>query len=540
MAEERTELSIEGMSCASCVARVERIAERLDGVAEASVSLATERASVRYDPAQVSAERIAEAITRGGFQATPHRDDEAAAASRDHQLGVLWRDLWLAAGLTVPLVAVSMVPMAWPALDQAMMAALPQRGWWWIELILATPVLLGAGRRFFIQGWPALRRLTPEMNTLVMLGASAAWLYSTVMLLAPDLFPEETRGVYFEAVGVIVTLVLVGRYLEHKSRGRASEAIQRLLALQVPSARVRRGGEEREVQVGEVQAGDRVAVRPGERIPVDGRIVEGSSYVDESMVTGEPLPATRGVGDEVVGGTVNRTGAFAFEATRVGGDTVLGQIVHMVEQAQASKPPIQSLVDRIAGVVVWGAIGIALVAAIVWLALGLGLDRALVVAASVLLIACPCAMGLATPMAIMVGTGRGAEQGILFRHGSAFQASAHIDTVVLDKTGTLTEGQPTVTELAPAAGQDEASLLALAGAVELYSEHPLGEAVAGAARQRGLTLAEAEGFEAVPGYGVQARVNGADVAVGARRYMDRRGVALEPSLRRGGRLCMSP
>ncbi|MFP4129746.1 MAG: heavy metal translocating P-type ATPase [Halorhodospira sp.] len=530
MADERAEFSIDGMSCASCVARVERLATRLGGVSEASVSLATERATVAYDPAQVSPEAIAEAIGKGGFRATPRKSDEEQAAGRDRELEGLWRDLLLAAALTVPLVAIAMGPMLWPGLAGALEALLPERGWQAVEWLLATPVLAWAGRRFFAHGAPALWRLTPEMNTLVMLGASAAWLYSTAVLAAPGLFPEQARGVYFEAVGVIVTLVLVGRYLELKSRGRASEAIQRLMALQVPTARVERDGAEVEVPVAEVQPGERVVVRPGERLPVDGEVVEGSSYVDESMVTGEPVPAARGVGDEVVGGTVNRSGAFIFRATRVGGDTVLGQIVRMVEGAQASKPPIQSIVDRIAGLVVWGAIAIALTAVALWTALGAGIDHALVVGASVLLIACPCAMGLATPMAIMVGTGRGAEQGILFRHGAAFQASAGIDTVVLDKTGTLTEGQPALTDLEPWGGWQADALLARAAAVEARSEHPLGEAVAAAARERGLGLAQAEGFEAVPGYGVHARVDGAAVAVGARRYMDRLGVAIDPYL----------
>ncbi|ABM62949.1 heavy metal translocating P-type ATPase [Halorhodospira halophila] len=528
MAEARIELSVEGMSCASCVARVERIAGRLPGVTEASVSLATERATIAYDPAQVSPAAIAEALTRGGFRASPRKSDEEAAAGRDRELSDLWRDLVIAATLTIPLVLVAMGPMLWPALADAMAALAPERAWLWVEWALATPVLGWAGRRFFIHGLPALRRLAPEMNTLVMLGTSAAWCYSTTVLIAPGLFPEGARGVYFEAIGVIITLVLVGRYLELKSRGRASQAIQRLMALQVPTARVERDGVVSEVAVEEVRPGERVLVRPGERVPVDGEVVEGSSYIDESMVTGEPVPVGRGAGDEVIGGTINGSGAFSFRATRVGGDTVLGQIVRMVEGAQASKPPIQSLVDRVAGVVVWGAIFLALSAVVLWTALGFGIDHALVVAAAVLLIACPCAMGLATPMAIMVGTGRGAEQGILFRRGAAFQASAGIDTVVLDKTGTLTEGRPALTELVPRGGWQYDEVLARAAAVEAHSEHPLGEAVVAAARERGLAVPAAEGVEAVAGFGIRGRVAGADVAIGARRYMETLGAAIEP------------
>ncbi len=526
------ELALEGMSCASCVARVERIAGRLPGVLEVSVSLATERARVRYVPGVADMARVAEAITRGGFPARPMETVAADHNPRERELQGLRRDLRIAAALTIPLVMVAMGPMVWPGMGRAMEALLPAQGWLWVEWLLATPVLAWAGRRFFAHGFPALRRGAPEMNSLVMLGASSAWLYSSFVLLTPHLFPEAARGVYFEAVGVIVTLILLGRTLELKSRGRASDAIRRLLALQVPTARVVRDGVEAEVAVESLRPGDRVVVRPGERIPVDGVVREGSSYVDESMITGEPVPVARGGGDEVVGGTMNRTGAFVFEATRTGADTVLGRIVRMVEAAQASKPPIQALVDRIAGVVVWGAIGVALLAVTVWLLAGAGVEHALVVAASVLLIACPCAMGLATPMAIMVGTGRGAEQGILFRRGAAFQACAGVDTVMLDKTGTLTEGRPELTELEPVAGWERETVLRLAAAVEARSEHPLAEAITAAAGRTGDGLPAVDGFEAEPGHGVCGQVEGRTVAVGARRYMERLGAPVDDALRR--------
>lgn len=520
MAEQRLDLAVEGMTCASCVARVERLATRLEGVSSASVSLATERATVGFDPDQVTAEQIVQAIGKGGFQATPRQEADDDLPDSSHELHSLWRDLWLAAGLALPLVVAAMGPMLLPGLDAAMARLLDERGWWWLEWLLATPILFWAGRRFFIRGAPALVRLHPEMNSLVMLGASAAWLYSTAVLVWPELFPEQARGVYFEAVGVIITLVLVGRYYELKSRGEASQAIRRLLELQAPSARVVRQGGEVEVAIGQVVGGDQVVVRPGERLPVDGQIVAGSSYVDESMVTGEPVPVARGVGDEVIGGTINRSGAFTFSATRVGGETVLGQIVRMVEGAQASKPPIQSLVDRIAGWVVWTAIACAIAAAVIWSWAGFGLDHALMVAAAVLLIACPCAMGLATPMAIMVGTGRGAEQGILFRRGAAFQAAAGIDTVVMDKTGTLTVGRPALTDIEAAEGFIADDVLAQAAAVESRSEHPLAEAVVTAAHARSLGGAEVEDFAALPGYGVQGRVDAEQVLVGARRLLD--------------------
>ncbi|BAU56946.1 lead [Halorhodospira halochloris] len=520
MAEQSLELVIEGMTCASCVARVERMATRLPGVHSASVSLPTERATISFDPAQVDSEQIIEAISKGGFKATVRRDQERSMPDSARELGSLWRDLWLAVALTIPLVAVAMGPMLLPGLDSAMQQVLAERSWLWVEWLLVTPVLLWAGRRFFARGAPALLRLHPEMNSLVMLGTSAAWLYSTTVLLWPELFPEQARGVYFEAVGVIITLVLVGRYFELKSRGQASQAIRRLLELQVPSARVIRQGREEEVEVKRLEPGDQVVVRPGERLPVDGRIIEGSSYIDESMVTGEPVPVARGVGDEVVGGTVNRSGSFTFAASRVGADTVLGQIVRMVEGAQASKPPIQSLVDRVAGWVVWAAIALAIGAALSWSLLGFGIDHALVVAAAVLLIACPCAMGLATPMAIMVGTGRGAEQGILFRRGAAFQASAGVNVVVMDKTGTLTVGRPVLTDIEPADGFMADDVLVQAAAVEGRSEHPLAEAIVAAAHARNLGVAEVADFAAVPGYGVQGKVDGEEIVVGARRFLN--------------------
>ncbi len=532
VATAEVELALEGMSCASCVARVERLARRLAGVAEVSVSLATERARVRYLPGVTDLEEIAGVITKGGFPARPMEQVEGEHDPRSLELQGLKRDLRIAAALTIPLVAVAMGPMLWPGLERAMEAVMPARYWLWVEWLLATPVLAWAGRRFFRHGFPALRRGAPEMNSLVMLGASSAWLYSTFVLVTPGLFPEAARGVYFEAVGVIITLILLGRNLELKSRGRASDAIRRLLALQVPTARVVRDSVESEVEVESLRPGDRVVVKPGERIPVDGVVREGSSYVDESMITGEPVPVAREAGDEVVGGTMNRTGAFVFEATRTGADTVLGQIVRMVEAAQASKPPIQALVDRIAGVVVWGAIGVAALAVVVWLAVGAGVEHALVVAAAVLLIACPCAMGLATPMAIMVGTGRGAEQGILFRRGAAFQVCAGIDTVMLDKTGTLTEGRPQLTELEPAGTWTRDDVLRLAAAVEARSEHPLAEAVVAAAERAGLELPPVEAFEAEPGHGVRGVVEGRRIIVGARRYLDRREVPVADAVQR--------
>jgi len=360
------------------------------------------------------------------------------------------------------------------------------------------------------------------------LGAGAAWLYSTAVLLFPNLLPEAGHGVYYEAVGVIVTLILVGRYFETKSRGHASDAIRALLRLRAETARVLRDGVEQDLPVEAVVPGDVLVVRPGDRVPVDGVIESGSSYIDESMISGESVPVAKQAGDEVIGATVNSTGSFQMRVTRVGEDAVLGRIVSMVESAQASKPPIQALVDRIAGWVGWLAIGIALLAGLVWLTVGSGPSYALVVVASVLLIACPCAMGLATPMAIMVGSGRGAENGILFRRGAAFQSMAELDAVLIDKTGTLTEGAHALTDIRVRdSGWDEAGVLRIAAAAELGSEHPIGQALVAAARERGLTLPAAEGFVAEPGLGVRARVEEREVKVGADRYLRKLGISEE-------------
>lgn len=517
-----TRLTVEEMTCASCVGRVERILKRVPGVLDASVNLATHEARVTHLSGAVTPEAMARAVSEAGYPAHPVLADTPARERPDDSAEQKKR-LLIAAALTLPVVAIAMGPMLIPGAGAAMERVLPTTLWRWLEFILVTPVLFYAGRGFFRHGWPALRRGAPDMNSLVMLGAGSAWLYSTVVLLAPGLFPEAARGVYFEAVGVIVTLILMGRFFEHRARGQASDAMRHLLSLQAKTARVSRDGVEREIDAAEVMPGDLVVVRPGERVPVDGEITEGTSYLDESMVTGEPIPAGKGPGDRVVGGTINQHGGLTFQATQVGEDTLLGQIARMVAEAQGSKPPIQALVDRIAGVVVWAAIGIAVVAALVWGLFGPALNYALVVAASVLLIACPCAMGLATPMAIMVGAGKGAERGVLFRRGAAFQTISRVDTVVLDKTGTLTQGKPELTDFRPLDG-DRDTLLSLVAALESRAEHPIAHAVTTAAREAGLTFPEVHDFQATPGYGVSGRLGDRRVAVGARRYMDSLGL----------------
>ncbi|PWG62572.1 heavy metal translocating P-type ATPase [Spiribacter halobius] len=524
--EAETVLAIQGMTCGGCVSRVERALAATPGVLEASVNLALGQARVRHLAGAVSADGLARAVHDAGYTARPHEATEAdaEAGAEDGELAALRRRVRWAAALTLPLVLVAMGRHL-PGSGDFLLGLMSGRAWMLVELLLVTPVLFGAGGQFYRQGWAELRHRAPGMSSLVMIGASAAWGYSLLALLVPGIFPPGTAASYFEAAGVIVTLILVGRYLEHRARGRTSEAIRRLLRLQAHTARVVRNGEPVEVPLAEVVAGDQVVVRPGERVPVDGEVLEGASRVDESMISGEPVPVAKGVGDELVGGTVNRNGSLTFRVTRTGDDTVLARIIQLVERAQAEKPPIQQLADRIAGVFVPIVMLVALATFAAWLTVGPepALSYAFVAAVSVLLIACPCAMGLATPTAVMVATGKGAEAGVLFRRGAALETLAGADTVVLDKTGTLTAGEPRLTDLeVPAGAEDEA--LALIAAVEARSEHPVAEAIVAAARERGLALAPVSDFDAVAGYGVEGRVDGRWVHVGAEHYMTWLGV----------------
>ena len=525
MTQTTETLRVEGMTCASCVGHVEKALARLDGVSQASVNLATERVTVEFMPQRIGLAEIAAAIRNAGYGAVAVTagDDRGALeqAAREKELSRLKKSLVMAAILTTPLLLLEMVPMMVPAVHHWLNSLIATQTLWYVFFLLATTVQFGPGWRFYRTGWAALRRASPDMNTLVMLGTSAAYGYSVVATFMPGLLPAGSLHVYYEASAVIITLVLAGKFMETLAKGRTSEAIRKLISLQPKTARVLRAGQEVEVPLAEVRVGDVIRVRPGERVPVDGEVIEGTSYIDESMITGEPLPVEKAAGAEVIGGTVNSAGTFLFEVIRVEEDSVLAQIIRTVEQAQATKPQIQALVDKVVAVFVPVVLVLAALTFGAWFLFGPqpALTAALVAAVSVLIIACPCAMGLATPTSIMVGTGKAAEMGVLFRKGEALQTLQEAEVVALDKTGTLTEGRPTLTDLVTSKGFDEAEVLQLTAAVEHRSEHPIARAIVEAARDRNLALLDVTDFEVLPGFGVNAIVGGRHVAVGADRYM---------------------
>ncbi len=521
-------LALEGMSCASCVGRVEKALLAVPGVISAAVNLATERAHVEVAMGAVDAQTLEQAVAAAGYGARAISETGAPEIEdrREHEAQSLRNAAILAGVLTLPLFVLEMGSHFMPAVHMFIMNTIGMQTNAYLQFVLASVVLFGPGRRFLVTGFPNLLRGAPDMNALVALGTSAAWGYSTVATFLPGVLPAGTVNVYFEAAAVIITLVLVGRYLEARAKGRASLAIKHLIGLQPRTARVRLDGAVHEVDIARVRPGDVIEIRPGERLPVDGVVIEGSSFVDESMITGEPMPVEKSRDATVTGGTINTTGALAFRATRTGRDTVLARIIAMVEAAQGAKLPIQALVDRVTGVFVPIVIAMAILTFGVWLVFGPSpqLSFALVNAVAVLIIACPCAMGLATPTSIMVGTGRGAVLGVLFRKGEALQALQKVDVVAFDKTGTLTEGQPKVTDFVVAEGFDAAQVLALVASVEQASEHPIASAIVRKAGEQGAVLTPVSGFAALPGLGVTGQVEGRKIAIGADRAMAGAGV----------------
>jgi len=505
-------------------------ARAVPGVTDASVNLATERATVR---GMVDAQHLIEAVSAAGYQArsidtTAQAFDDASVRKNEEQ-SRLKRDFILALVLSVPVFVLEMGSHLIPGMHRWVDATIGMQQSWYLQFVLTLAVLVIPGRRFYQQGFPALSRLAPDMNSLVAVGTLAAFGYSVVATFAPSLLPTGTVNVYYEAAAVIVTLILMGRYLEARAKGRTSQAIKRLVGLQAKVAHVHRNGRTIDIPVSDVVTGDIVEVRPGQRVPVDGEVIEGRSFVDESMITGEPIPVEKASGSSVVGGTVNQQGALTLRATAVGADTMLAQIIRMVEQAQGAKLPIQAVVDKVTLWFVPAVMLAALVTFLVWLVFGPSpaLTFALVNAVAVLIIACPCAMGLATPTSIMVGTGRGAEMGVLFRQGEALQQLKNVKVVAVDKTGTLTEGRPSLTDLEIAAGFDREEVLAMIAGVESRSEHPIARAIVEAARAGGVDVPAASEFQSATGMGVHAVVDGVRVEIGASGYMRELGLSVD-------------
>ncbi len=575
---ERCDLPLLGMHCAACAARIEKALNKAPGVQRAGVNYATARATVHYDPHSTDLQQLRDVVKKAGYdaivpQSPPQRraDDahgaatvepesmaQAEAQARENEYRRQKRQFVTALALTIPVAFLSMAGHLVPALQPLVNF----RGRAWVELALTTPVLFWAGREFFVGAWTSAQHRAADMNTLIAVGTFAAYAYSFVATVAPHLLASASShqssmagmnmsgpSVYYEVAAMVVTLILMGNVLQARANSRTSGAIKALMGLQPKTARVQRDGQEQDIPIAEVLVGDIVLVRPGEKVPVDGAVLDGASSVDESMLTGEPLPVQKTAGDVVIGATLNKTGAFRLRATKVGHDTVLQQIVRLVQEAQGSKAPIQRLADRVSGVFVPIVICLAIATFVIWFNVAPVENRltmALITFVSVLIIACPCALGLATPTAIMVGTGRGAQSGVLIKGGAALETAHKVTTIVLDKTGTITQGQPAVTDIwvndergmmndEPTSNRADiphsafriphSELLRLAASAERGSEHPLGEAIVRSAHERGLKLSQPQSFNAVAGHGIEATVDGRRALLGNARLMRERGLA---------------
>ena len=534
----RTDLAITGMHCAGCVQNVEKALQRAPGVRSAAVNFATARATVEYVATQTGIPQLIQVVQDAGYGAAEpppagHPVDDSAERA---EYRTLCRHFWMAAVLALPVLVIAM--------SHGRIAALNFPGVHWLELALTTPVVVFCGARFYRGAWSALRRGTADMNTLIAVGTGAAYLYSVVATIVPALFAHTADTammvpVYYEAAAVIIALILLGRMLEARSRARAGDAIRRLIGLQPRTARVVRDGNEEDVPIDAVQPGDLVLVRPGEKVPVDGRVEGGSSAVDESMLTGESLPVEKNPGDEVFGGTLNKTGLLRFRATQVGRDTALQQIIKLVQDAQGGKAPIARLADRVAGIFTPAVIAIAIMTFTTWYLVAppaVRVNMALLASVSVLIIACPCALGLATPTAILVGTGKGAEQGVLIRSGPALETAHKLDTLLLDKTGTITQGRPVLTDIFPQPPLTQHTLFQVAASAERGSEHPLGQAIVRAAQERDIALADPSAFTALSGHGVDATVHGQRVLLGTARLMAEHAIPVAEATERAAAL----
>ncbi|GAB4371718.1 MAG: heavy metal translocating P-type ATPase [Elainellaceae cyanobacterium] len=538
---ENATLKLRGMSCASCARNVEDAIRSVPGVSECSVNFGAEQATVAYDPKQADLQTIQDAVDQAGYSAAPLQDpmmateeDDAEQAARRAESRDLRRKITVGAVISVVLIIGSLHHMI--GVDLPFIPALLKNTWF--QLLLTAPVQFWCGYSFYVNTWKALKRHTATMDTLIALGTSAAFFYSVFATLFPNFFVSQglMPDVYYETAAVVITLILLGRWLENRAKGQTSEAIRKLVGLQARTARLIRNGREVDVPIAEVQIDDVVLVRPGEKIPVDGEVIDGTSTIDESMVTGESIPVQKQPGDEVIGATINKTGSFKFRTTRVGNDTVLAQIVQLVQQAQGSKAPIQRIADQVTGWFVPVVIAIALLTFVIWFNLMGNVTLALITTVGVLIIACPCALGLATPTSVMVGTGKGAENGILIKGAESLELAHRIQTIVLDKTGTITQGKPTVTDFITTQGtanQNELKLIRLAAAVERNSEHPLAEAVVRYAESQlagsygDAPLPDVKEFEAIAGSGVQGIVSDRLVQIGTRRWFEELGIATQ-------------
>ena len=550
---ERSTLMVTGMTCAACSGRVQRALEREEGVRSAHVNLMTGQAEIVYQPEVVTPDVLVSVVTATGYGASlpePGSDAIADAEALDQARSDELHELASKLRLAVVAAIVSMVLMPFAEVSEGLtvdpmmrlfapladglrsvvpfLDSLSPSAWRWVLLAVTLPTVLWAGRHFYTRAWTAFRHHSADMNTLIAVGTGAALAFSIAMTVGGDWFGAQgiRPVVYYEAVNAIIALILVGNYLETRAKRQTTGAIRRLIGLRPNTARIRREGSDHEVALEDVQVGDEVIVRPGERLPVDGEVIEGHSSIDEAMLTGEPLPVSKAQGDQVTGGTVNLTGALVFRATRVGRDTVLANIVRMVQEAQGSRAPIQALSDRVSAIFVPVVISVAIATFVVWFILAgppAGV-RGLAAAVTVLIIACPCAMGLAVPTAVMVATGRGAERGLLIKGGEPLQRVASLDVIVLDKTGTITEGRPGVAVIRVAEGVDQADFLGLAASLERWSEHPLGEAIVRVAQERGIALIEPESFEAIPGKGIRGRLGGRLVVLGTIRFLEEEGI----------------
>ncbi len=531
-----TRIPIKGMHCSSCVIRVELALQLTPGIVSARANLGPSAVDIEYQPEKTDFATIRRAIESAGYRVAEPKIDvtsetlDPAEAANEQEYRTLMRKFWFAAAISIPVMALSYPDLIPGLRDWMPMGSDTRRTVWAFLGVISFPVLVWAGSQFFTGMWDALKHRAANMHTLIAIGITAAFLYSIVAVAWPGIFPNPSLAeVFWDVTDVVVALVVLGLALEIKAKGRTSQAIKKLIGLQAKTARVLRDGKEIDIAVEEVLVDDAVIVRPGEKVPVDGRVIAGASAIDESMITGESMPVEKRVGDEVIGGTLNKTGSFRFAATKVGKDTALATIINMVKDAQGSKAPIQRVVDTVSGYFVPAVMILAVLAAVVWYDFGPEprIIFSTVIFVTTLIIACPCALGLATPTSLTVGIGKGAENGILIRSGDALQAAEKLDAIILDKTGTITRGEPALTDVVVTSGHNEADVLRLTASLERGSEHPLGEAIVKGAEARKLTLTDTEGFAAIPGHGVSGRIGGHDVLFGNAKLMRDRGIAID-------------